>query len=121
MNDRDYHGGFERDEIERVFEAMESNYEAWARGFAPLSVGADVPAAVTVFDSDLRGALGLVVAPCSVVQAARDASVPLSVAGYPEENLGGKTTVEMLRTEGHLPRLSAPAILAPVLRRLLLR
>ncbi|RWV82865.1 hypothetical protein GW17_00055595, partial [Ensete ventricosum] len=75
LNDGDYHGGFEREEIEEVFAAMEANYEAWVRGFAPLAVGADVPAAVrefsrtlfnmrpdislfvsrTVFNSDLRG------------------------------------------------------------------
>jgi hypothetical protein len=29
--------------------------------------------------------------------------------------------VEMLRTEGHLPHLSAPAMLAPVIRRALSR
>ncbi|KAL0921763.1 hypothetical protein M5K25_008870 [Dendrobium thyrsiflorum] len=141
LNDRDYHGGFERDEIERVFEAMESNYKAWVTGFAPLSVGADVPAAVrefsrtlfnmrpdislfvsrTVFNSDLRGVLGLVSVPCSIVQTARDVSVPLSVVSYLKESLGGKTTIEILQTEGHLPHLSAPALLAPVLRRVLFR
>ncbi|XP_020574657.1 probable strigolactone esterase DAD2 [Phalaenopsis equestris] len=139
LNDRDYHGGLDRYEMERLLEAMESNYEAWVRGFAPLSVGADVPAAVrefsrtlfnmrpdislfvsrTVFNSDLRGVLGLVRVPCCIVQTERDVSVPLSVVGYLKENLGGKTTVEILPTEGHLPHLSAPAILAPVLRRLL--
>ncbi|KAH0464268.1 hypothetical protein IEQ34_007054 [Dendrobium chrysotoxum] len=141
LNDRDYHGGFERDEIERVFEAMESNYKAWVTGFAPLSVGADVPAAVrefsrtlfnmrpdislfvsrTVFNSDLRGVLGLVSVPCCIVQTARDVSVPLSVVSYLKESLGGKTTIEILQTEGHLPHLSAPALLAPVLRRVLFR
>ncbi|KAI0516542.1 hypothetical protein KFK09_009219 [Dendrobium nobile] len=141
LNDRDYHGGFERDEIERVFEAMESNYKAWVTGFAPLSVGADVPAAVrefsrtlfnmrpdislfvsrTVFNSDLRGVLGLVSVPCCIVQTARDVSVPLSVVRYLKESLGGKTTIEILQTEGHLPHLSAPALLAPVLRRVLFR
>ncbi|PKU86591.1 probable strigolactone esterase DAD2 [Dendrobium catenatum] len=141
LNDWDYHGGFERDEIERVFEAMESNYKAWVTGFAPLSVGADVPAAVrefsrtlfnmrpdislfvsrTVFNSDLRGVLGLVSVPCCIVQTARDVSVPLSVVSYLKESLGGKTTIEILQTEGHLPHLSAPALLAPVLRRVLSR
>ncbi|TKY45347.1 strigolactone esterase DAD2 [Spatholobus suberectus] len=83
LNDKDYHGGFEQGEIEQVFSAMEANYEAWVNGFAPLAVGADVPAAVrefsrtlfnmrpdislfvsrTVFNSDLRGILGLVNVP----------------------------------------------------------
>lgn len=139
LNDRDYHGGFEPGDAEQVFEAMESNYDAWVRGFAPLSVGADVPAAVrefsrtlfnmrpdislfvsrSVFNSDLRGVLGLVRVPCCIVQTSRDVSVPISVVSYLKAHLGGRTTVEILNTEGHLPHLSAPALLAPVLRRAL--
>lgn len=141
LNDRDYHGGFEREEIEKVFSAMEANYAAWVSGFAPLAVGADVPAAVrefsltlfnmrpditlfvsrTVFNSDLRGVLGMVKVPCCIIQTAKDVSVPASVAAYLETHLGGRTTVEMLPTEGHLPHLSAPAVLVPKLRRALSR
>ncbi|KAL4297157.1 hypothetical protein GQ457_12G017970 [Hibiscus cannabinus] len=141
LNDEDYHGGFEEGEIEKVFSAMEANYEAWVNGFAPLAVGADVPTAVrefsrtlfnmrpdislfvsrTVFNSDLRGVLGLVRVPCCVIQTARDVSVPASVAEYLRTHLGGRTTVEILRTEGHLPHLTAPALLAQVLRRALAR
>ncbi|KAJ9186829.1 hypothetical protein P3X46_002358 [Hevea brasiliensis] len=141
LNDKDYHGGFERADIENVFVAMEANYEAWVNGFAPLAVGADVPAAVrefsrtlfnmrpditlfvsrTVFNSDLRGILGLVKVPCCIIQTSKDVSVPASVAEYLKTHLGGGSTVELLRTEGHLPHLSAPALLAPVLRRALSR
>ncbi|KAF8023090.1 hypothetical protein BT93_F0553 [Corymbia citriodora subsp. variegata] len=139
LNDKDYHGGFELGEIEKVFSAMEANYEAWVNGFAPLAVGADVPAAVrefsrtlfnmrpdislfvsrTVFNSDLRGVLGLVRVPCCIVQTAKDVSVPASVAAYLKNHLGGRNTVEMLNIEGHLPHLSAPGLLAQVLRRAL--
>lgn len=141
LNDNDYHGGFEGPDIENVFAAMEANYEAWVNGFAPLAVGADVPAAVrefsrtlfnmrpditlfvsrTVFNSDLRGILGLVKVPCCIIQTAKDVSVPASVAEYLKNHLGGRSTVEILRTEGHLPHLSAPALLAQVLRRALSR
>jgi len=120
---------------------MEANYEAWVNGFAPLAVGADVPAAVrefsrtlfnmrpdislfvsrTVFNSDLRGMLGLVQVPCCIIQTARDVSVPASVATYLKNHLGGRNTVEMLNIEGHLPHLSAPALLAHVLTRALSR
>ncbi|XP_042435703.1 strigolactone esterase D14-like [Zingiber officinale] len=136
LNDGDYHGGFDRAQIEEVFLAMESNYKAWVQGFAPLAVGADVPAAVqefsrtlfnmrpdislfvcrTVFNSDLRGVLGLVRTPCVVVQTTKDVSVPLSVASYLKHHLGGRTTVELLPVEGHLPHLSAPAVIVQVLR-----
>ncbi|CAK9155428.1 unnamed protein product [Ilex paraguariensis] len=141
LNDKDYHGGFELGEIEKVFSAMEDNYKAWVSGYAPLAVGADVPAAVrefsrtlfnmrpditlfvsrTVFNSDLREVLGLVKVPCFIIQTAKDVSVPESVAVYLENHLGGRNKVEMLNIEGHLPHLSAPALLAQVLRRALSR
>ncbi|RLN42606.1 putative strigolactone esterase D14 [Panicum miliaceum] len=141
LNDNEYHGGFELPEIQQVFDAMAANYSAWATGYAPLAVGADVPAAVqefsrtlfnmrpdislhvcrTVFNTDLRGVLGMVRAPCVVVQTTRDVSVPASVAAYLKAHLGGRTTVEFLQTEGHLPHLSAPGLLAQVLRRALAR
>ncbi|CAB4266205.1 unnamed protein product [Prunus armeniaca] len=136
LNDRDYHGGFEQEEIEKVFSAMEANYSAWVQGFAPLAVGADVPAAVrefsrtlfnmrpdislfvsrAVFNSDLRGVLGLVRVPCCIIQTAKDVSVPASVATYLRDHLGGRNTVVMLETEGHLPHLSAPSLLIRKLR-----
>ncbi|XP_022844030.1 probable strigolactone esterase DAD2 [Olea europaea var. sylvestris] len=136
LNDRDYHGGIEEGEIESVFSAMEANYDAWVNGFAPLAVGADVPAAVrefsrtlfnmrpditlyvsrVVFNSDLRGVLGLVKVPCSIIQTARDVSVPMSVATYLKNHLGGRSTVHILDVEGHLPHLSAPNLLAEEIR-----
>ncbi|KAF5192764.1 Strigolactone esterase d14 [Thalictrum thalictroides] len=139
LNDNDYHGGFERAEIEELFTAMEENYKAWVNGFAPLAVGADVPTAVrefsrtlfnmrpdislfvcrTVFNSDLRGYLGLVKVPCCIIQSAKDCSVPLKVATYLKTHLGGRNTVEILHSEGHLPHLSAPTFLVPVLKRAL--
>lgn len=140
LNDRGYYGGFERGEVVEVLEMMRTNYEAWVQGFAPLAVGADVPAAVRefsitlfnmrpdislfvskmVFESDLRGVLEAVRTPCWVIQTSKDVSVPVSVAGYLKAHLGSRTTVEILHnTEGHLPHLSAPQILAPVLRRAL--
>lgn len=141
LNDKNYHGGFEQEEIDKVFTAMEANYEAWVHGFAPLAVGADVPEAVrefsrtlfnmrpditlfvsrTVFNSDLRGVLGLVKVPCSIIQTAIDVSVPASVATYLKNHLGGRSTVHMLNIEGHLPHLSAPNLLAQELRRALPR
>jgi pimeloyl-ACP methyl ester carboxylesterase len=124
-----------------VFKAMEANYEAWVSGFAPLAVGADVPEAVrefsrtlfnmrpditlfvsrTVFNSDLRGVLGLVKVPCCIMQTDKDVSVPASVADYLRDHLGGRNTIEMLETEGHLPHLSAPWLFAQKLRRALTR
>ncbi|ERN10899.1 hypothetical protein AMTRI_Chr12g237960 [Amborella trichopoda] len=139
LNDRDYHGGFEHGEIEKVFGAMQANYAAWVAGFAPMAVGADVPEVVrefsrtlfnmrpdislfvcrTIFNSDLRGMLSSVKTPCYIIQTAKDVSVPASVALYIKAHLGGKATIDMMPTEGHLPHLSAPALLHQALRRAL--
>lgn len=141
LNDIDYNGGFERGEIESVLYAMEVNYDAWVHGFAPLAVGADVPDAVrefsrtlfnmrpdislfvsrSIFNSDLRGVLGLVKVPCCIFQTTNDVSIPNSVATYLRDHLGGRNTVEPLDTEGHLPHLSAPALMAAKLHRALSR
>jgi hypothetical protein len=75
LNDRDYFGGFEQEDLNQLFEAMQSNFKAWVSGFAPLAVGADIDSmavqefgrtlfnirpdiafsvAKTIFQSDLR-------------------------------------------------------------------
>ncbi|XP_065617465.1 probable esterase KAI2 [Quercus suber] len=42
LNDVDYYGGFEQEDLDQLFEAMRSNYKAWCSGFAPLAVGGDM-------------------------------------------------------------------------------
>ncbi|KAH1065525.1 hypothetical protein J1N35_030512 [Gossypium stocksii] len=32
LNDKDYHGGFKQGEIEKMFSAVEANYEGWVNG-----------------------------------------------------------------------------------------
>ncbi|KAM1710017.1 hypothetical protein ACFXTN_000458 [Malus domestica] len=49
LNDREYHGGFEQEETEKMLSAMEGNYEAWVHCFTPLVVGADIPTTVREF------------------------------------------------------------------------
>ncbi len=55
--------------------------------------------------------------PCHIVQSMKDIAVPVQVAEYLGRNLGGSTSVEILQTEGHLPHLSAPELVIPVLLR----
>jgi hypothetical protein len=42
INDEHYNGGFEQEELNQLFEAMQSNFRAWVIGFAPRAVGADL-------------------------------------------------------------------------------
>lgn len=58
-----------------------------------------------------------VTVPCHILQSSRDLAVPVIVADYLHQRLGGATIVEVMQAEGHLPQLSSPEIVVPVLRR----
>lgn len=138
LNDTEYYGGFEQEDLNQLFEAMKSNFKAWVTGFTPLAVGADIESSVvkefsrtlfdvrpdialnvvkTIFQSDCRAILPQVTIPCHVIQSQKDFAVPVVVARYLQGSLGGATCVEILPTEGHLPQLSAPEIVMHCLRR----
>lgn len=138
LNDPDYYGGFEQSELLELFDAMKSNYEAWCNGFAPLAVGGDMESvavqefsrtlfnmrpdialsvAQTIFYSDVRPLLGHVTVPCHIIQSMKDLAVPVVVSEYLHQNLGGESIVEVMSTDGHLPQLSSPDVVVPVLLR----
>ncbi|XP_057964299.1 probable esterase KAI2 [Malania oleifera] len=138
LNDVDYYGGFEQEELDELFEAMQSNYKAWCSGFAPLVVGDDMTSAAVqefsrtlfnmrpditlmvgkiIFLSDFRHILGLVTVPCHIIQSKKDLAVPVVVSEYLHQNLGGESIVEVMSSQGHLPQLSSPDIVIPVLLR----
>lgn len=138
LNDEGYYGGFEREDLDQLFEAIRSNYKAWASGFAPLCVGADMESvavqefsrtlfnmrpdialsvAQAIFESDVRGALGLISVPCHILQSTKDLAVPIVVSEYWHRNLGGDSIVEVMPSNGHLPQLSSPEIVIPVILR----
>jgi pimeloyl-ACP methyl ester carboxylesterase len=138
LNDSEYFGGLEQEDLDQLFEAMQSNFKQWVTGFAPLAVGADMdtPAVQeffrtlfhirpdialsvikTIFQSDCWAILPLVTVPCHIIQSQKDLAVPVVVAYYLCQSLGGATCVEILQIEGHLPHLSAPEIVGPCLKR----
>ena len=57
--------------------------------------------------------------PCHIVQSQEDMAVPVAVADYLSQNLGGWTSIEILETEGHIPQLTSPELVMPVLLRCL--
>ncbi|XP_043715070.1 probable esterase KAI2 [Telopea speciosissima] len=138
LNDVDYYGGFEQEDLDQLFEAMRSNYKAWCSGFAPLAVGGDMDSVAvqefsrtlfnmrpdialsvgqTIFQSDMRQFLGLVTVPCHIVQSMKDLAVPVVVSEYLHTHIGGDSIVEVMASDGHLPQLSSPDIVIPVLLR----
>lgn len=138
LNDVDYYGGFEQEELDQLFEAMRSNYKAWCSGFAPLAVGGDMDSvavqefsrtlfnmrpdialsvAQTIFQSDMRQILSLVSVPCHIIQSMKDLAVPVVISEYLHQNLLVDSVVEVMSSDGHLPQLSSPDIVIPVLLR----
>ncbi|KAL4582189.1 hypothetical protein LXL04_006731 [Taraxacum kok-saghyz] len=138
LNDVDYFGGFEQEDLDQLFQAMESNFKAWCSGFAPLAVGGDMECvsvqefsrtlfnmrpdialsvAQTIFQSDMRHLLCHVTVPCHIIQSMKDLAVPVVVSEYLHQNIGGESIVEVMSTEGHLPQLSSPDVVVPVLLR----
>ncbi|TXG54684.1 hypothetical protein EZV62_019940 [Acer yangbiense] len=141
VNDDGYNGGIEIHDTVQVFQAMELNYSAWVHGFVPEAVRANMPEAKqeftrtllnvrpdisryvlsTIIGTDIRDVLGQVTVRCYIIQTTRDLSVPLSAAECLRQHLGGRTTLENLKTEGHLPHLTVLALLGPAIWRALRR
>ncbi|CAA0833480.1 Probable esterase KAI2 [Striga hermonthica] len=70
-----------------------------------------------IFGLDLRPYLSRVTVPCHIIQSFKDMLVPVAVAEYIHSHLGGKSVVEVMPTEGHLPHLSSPELTNVVLLR----
>lgn len=138
LNDSEYYGGFEREELDQLFEAVKTNYKSWCSGFAPLVVGGDMDSVAIqefsrtlfnmrpdialsviqiIFLSDLRHLLPHVSVPFHIIQSMKDLAVPVVVSEYLSQNLGSESIVEVMSTEGHLPQLSSPDVVIPVLLR----
>jgi sigma-B regulation protein RsbQ len=128
INDEGYVGGFTREDIEGLLEALASNYGAWSQAMAPAIVGnADRPRlgaelteafcrtdpdvarnfARATFLSDTRDVLPKVTAPTLVLQCSEDIIAPESVGRYVAARMREAQLV-MMQATGHCPNLSAP-------------
>ncbi|KAK3032896.1 hypothetical protein RJ639_034944 [Escallonia herrerae] len=113
LNTDDYFGGFEQEDIDQLCGAMESNYQAWCSGFAPLVVGGDMD---SVAVQELSRTL-FSMRPDIALSSSKDLAVPVFISEYLHRILGGKSVVEIIVVEGHLPQLSSPEVTVPVLLR----
>jgi sigma-B regulation protein RsbQ len=128
VNDGDYHGGFERSDIESLLETLESNFLGWSSNMAPAIMGApDQPElgveltnsfcrtdpeiakhfARVTFLSDHRADLPRLQAPTLVLQCSDDLIAPLAVGDYLHRTIPN-CTLRVIDNVGHCPHLSAP-------------
>jgi len=139
MNDGDYHGGFERRDIEELLATMDCNYLGWSSSMAPAIMGApDQPElaveltnsfcrtdpviarqfAEVTFLSDMRAQLPLSTTPALILQCSDDLIAPQSVGDYLHRHLPDSELV-LIDNVGHCPHLSAPHASVEAMRRFL--
>ena len=128
LNEGDYHGGFERKDIEGLLDLMDKNYIGWASFLAPVVMKNDERAALSeelresfcstdpritrqfaraVFLSDNRADMARVGVPSLIMQCSEDAIAPASVGEYLRKALKGSTFRQLAAT-GHCPHMSHP-------------
>ncbi len=129
INDSEYVGGFSRQDIDALLEALGSNYLGWSSAMAPVIIGnPDRPElgaeltnsfcrtdpeiaehfAQVTFLSDNRHDLAKVGIPTLILQCSEDVIAPSAVGEYVHRHIPGSRLVNMAAT-GHCPNLSAPA------------
>ncbi|WP_245678293.1 alpha/beta fold hydrolase [Chondromyces crocatus] len=128
VNEEVYRGGFDPHEIDATYEAMSTNYHAWAAGYAGAmmatpdrphlavefaeslsSIRPDIAQAVIrmILESDHREDLPRLTVPTLVVQSTGDLAVPQHVGRYMAERIP-HSTYRTVEASGHFPHISAP-------------
>ena len=129
INDGDYTGGFSRQDIEGLLEALESNYLGWSSNMAPAIMGApDQPElgveltnsfcrtdpeiakqfARATFLSDFRAELPRLQSPTLILQCSDDMIAPMSVGEYMSRTIPN-SRLKVIDNVGHCPHLSSPS------------
>jgi sigma-B regulation protein RsbQ len=128
VNDGEYIGGFERQDIDSLLDTLESNYLGWASNMAPAIMGVperpelgieltnsfcrtdpDIAKqfARVTFLSDHRADVPKLTAPTLIIQSTEDLIAPVIVGEYLHHTLP-KSTLRIVENVGHCPHLSAP-------------
>ncbi len=136
LNDGDYVGGFEPEDIEGLLDTLASNYLGWSRQMAPVIMGhpdrpqlgeeladsfcrTDPTAAAgfarATFLADNRADLPHVQAEALVLQCADDPIAPLAVGEYVRQHIP-RSELVVIETSGHCPHMSEPESVIQAMR-----
>jgi len=128
LNDGDYIGGFNAEDIETIFTHIAQDYVAWSKKLAPIVMdNPDKPElsdflqecfeatdpsvalafAMATFKADYRDKLKNLEVPSLTLQCRNDVIAPLSVGEFIHKNTPENFLVVMKAT-GHFPHISAP-------------
>lgn len=135
LDEAGYHGGFTEADLEQIYRDVTDRHDRWAERFAHRVMDPDhpdlarqfaynlkaIPADRTltvlysIFQSDVRRQLPLVRQPTLIVQGRDDPAVPMDVALYLNRSIPG-SRLAVIPARGHLPHVSAPALVVQAIR-----
>jgi len=128
INDGDYIGGYNREDIDGLLQLMEIDYEDWVKRMTPAIMGAPHPAlskelldrferndpeiarhfARVTFTSDLRADVAYSTVPTLILQCSDDLIAPREVGDYLHTHMPN-SQLAVVSNIGHCPHLSAPS------------
>lgn len=136
VNDTDYAGGFSREDVLGLLDAIEANQPSWAASLAPaVTAREDLPEvtdrvrelfattpqrvathfARVVFLSDVRSRLAEIPTPCVILQSSGDIICPPHIGAYLRDRIPQAELVE-LRSAGHFVHLTDPELIVDEIR-----
>jgi sigma-B regulation protein RsbQ len=128
LNDRDYIGGFNAEDIETIFEHIADDYVGWSKQLAPMVMDSPLKPelsdflqecfeatdpsialafAMATFKADYRDKLKNLEVPSLTLQSSHDIMAPLSAGEFIHKNTPENFLVVMKAT-GHFPHISEP-------------
>jgi sigma-B regulation protein RsbQ len=128
INEGEYVGGFERKDIDGLFDMMDHNFIGWANFLAPAimknpqhpELGEELTEsfcstdpviarrfAEATFLADNRDDLSKVTVPSLILQCSDDMVAPEAVGNYLHGNLA-RSTFRQMKATGHCPHMSHP-------------
>ena len=128
INDENYFGGFNKEDLEELIEVMENNHAAWAGFLAPVVMkNEDQPTLIkeleesfknldpivsqnfakATFFSDNRKDLKKVSIPTLILQCKEDSIAPEVVGNFVHKEIKG-SKLKLMNATGHCPHMTHP-------------
>lgn len=135
INDHDYYGGMEQDDLDALLEVMDNNHLGWSRPIVTSDSAMEIPVldqhftenfctsdpeisrkfAQVTFSSDHRKHLPRLSIPSLTLQGREDILTSEKVARYIQQHTPGNQ-LHLLDTIGHFPQLSDPKTVISAIR-----
>jgi sigma-B regulation protein RsbQ len=141
INDGDYIGGFDKEDIDELITAVEENYLGWSSAITPAIMGSSAHPDLTedltnsfcrtdpviakhfakvTFLSDHRGDISKSFVPSLIIQCHDDFIAPIQVGEYMQRMMPN-AKLEIIENIGHCPHMSSPEKTAAAIKSFLVQ